>query len=252
MTYTDDDLIAFLNGEAEETLAISIEEAIAADPTLEDRLMALDPGIGAAKEAFEELEGPKEGAINLPLPQSAEKSSGFFGKLLPLAAAALVGAFLVSGFLDPAEDDTNWRVQVANYQALYSADTVGNASFSDAELNAQTSLAAERIGLPDLIVALGETQGLTHVRTQTLQVNGTPLAQIVFKTADGIPVALCGIARTEGGATPEIGFGRMAKMQSASFETNGHSWLLVGGEDPDLILENAKQFRDALNELPIG
>ena len=252
MTYTDDDLIAFLNGEADETLATGIEEAIAADPTLEDRLMALDPGIGAAEEAFEELKGPKEGAISLPPSQSADSSPGVIRKVLPLAAAALVGAFLVSGFLEPPEDDTNWRVQVANYQALYSADTVGSTSFSNVDLEIQTSLAAERIGLPDLILALQATQGLTHVRTQTLQVNGTPLAQVVFKTADGVPVALCGIARTEGSASAEIGFGRMAKMQSASFETNGHSWLLVGGKDADLILENAKQFRDALNELPIG
>lgn len=252
MAYSDDDLKAFIDGTASDELSQRIAVDLATDRALEDRVMALDPGIGAAAPAFAELKGPAKDAVKLPDPAKSETQPGFIRKLLPLVAAGLVGAFLASGFLEPPEDTTDWRVQVANYQALYSLDTVLDAPFSAEELAEQTALASDRIGLSDLATALAEAEGLTHVRTQTLQVNGTPLAQVVFKTADGVPVALCGIASENSAASNEIGVGRMSKMKSAAFETAGHSWLLIGGKDADLIIENAKLFRDALNALPTG
>lgn len=248
MTYTDEDLIAFLDGTASEELAVSIETELAGDTDLEVRLRRLDPLSVPVSDAFSHLEGPAENAVDLPA-INPEARAGSLARFLPLVAAALLGAVVATALMPPSPDAADWRVQVANYQALYGERTVSATQFSSEELAEQTTVAGQEIGLAGLATVPELANGLTHVRTQILQIDGVPLAQIVFRTDDGVPVALCGLPRDSVTAVSEIGVGSMSKMRSASFDTDSHSWLLIGGKDSDLIVENAKLFQSALEGL---
>ena len=251
MTYSDEELVAYLSGKARKELADAIESDLAQDVSLEDRLMALDPMGQPISAAFEHLEGPDEGAIEFPRPSQGSGERSTLLKLLPLVAAGVFGAAVAIALAPPSDDVIDWRVQVANYQALYSKNTVAQNQYSAEDLMQQTALAGQQIGLSGLQVIPSAGNGLTHVRTQTLQVNDIPLVQIVFRTDEGVPVALCGIPLGDATQSIEIGVGSMSKMKSASFDTASHSWLLIGGNDTDLIVENAKAFQSALNELDV-
>ena len=55
MTFSDETLLAYLNGNLDETDAQEIESAVEADPELEQRLMALDPFAPVVRGVFEKL-----------------------------------------------------------------------------------------------------------------------------------------------------------------------------------------------------
>lgn len=248
MVYQDEDLLSYLKGTASERLAQAIEEDMARDAALEDRIMALDPLNAPVRSAFAKVETPDADTfVSIEPPRNP--IVGF-----PLRAAALVAAGVLAGVLGLSVlNDSNaapsWQTQVANYQALYGHDTVAGPQRPSAERLAQTELAGARIGLENLVQTLEATPDLTHVRTQILQVNGVPLAQIVFRTSDGTPVALCGLPLAEGATPQDLQMSDMDEMASATFQTGNHSWLLIGTDDPELISKSARTFQSVLRDL---
>lgn len=246
VAYQDNDLLAYLNGTAPDELARAIETDMAADQTLEDRLMALDPMLAPVRNAFSH--------VTTPNPSEFVPSRSGAARNMPWRAAALVAAGVCAGVLGFAMFEGKaappaWQDQVASYQALYAADTVAGPQRSEEERRTQTIRAGQRIGHADLARAMKASTELTHVRTQILQVDGVPLAQIVFRTTDGLPVALCGLALPGGQTLEGMVLTDMENLASASFQTQNHAWLLIGTTDPDLIATSAARFKDALQDL---
>lgn len=249
MAYTQVDLCAYIDGSASEELARSIETDMARDPDLEDRLLALDPLAEPVRNAFAEVSTPDPAGFLPASGDAGPEEQRFFRKIMPLSAAACVGALLAFGLFFMSSEDQTWRMQVANYQALYTFDTVSGPVGSDLERAQQTANAGLKIGLQDLDKITARAKDLTHVRTQILQVNGVPLVQIVFRTADGTPIALCGLPRDGSAGSDAVTVGTMAQMASAAFETEHHSWLLIGSGDEGFISENAQLFKNALQDI---
>lgn len=248
MTWSTQDLQAYLAGDASAADAAAIEADLARDPQLETRLMALDPLSDQLGGAADAMAGPSDAQMaQWVTPETTQRSFGWSH----LAAAAVVGAVLVgAGWLaNPAASTSNWRVQVATYQALYSPETIAAIAFDADELATQIDTVGARVGFNNLRQITDNIDELELLRGQILTHDGQPLAQIVFASAAGEPIALCLIKRDADADDAEITMANLSGLASASFETENHSWILIGTQDEALIARTARQVAEQLSTL---
>lgn len=247
MSWSTEELRAYLAGEATEADATAIEAALVADPKLEDQLMALDPLAGQLHGAAALIDGPSDAQIGQWRATPPVQPAGFEWR--HMAAAAVVGAVIVgAGWLLSAQSTPDWRAEVATYQALYGPETIATIAFDDDDLTAQVTSVGARVGFNNLIQVTDNIDDIKLLRAQILSHEGRPLGQIVFTTADGQPVALCLIGR-DGDASQGIKMANRAGLASASFESENHSWLLIGTNDAALIARTAEQVMAKLTAL---
>lgn len=243
MTYTDDILYTYLAGSLDADTAYSLEADIADDRELEARLMALDPFAAPIKEAFANIPTPERVTALAQTVQFAQPSSMPW---LRYAAAAMVGVTIgYSTFaIQPGNGPllSDWRDQVAAYQVLYVTETVQGISATPEEISAQFSMANTQIGLDLQQAALGKIPTLDLKRAQVLGFKDQPLIQIAFEGSNGTPVALCIIRNDAGAGALEAE--TLAGLASASWSTDTHSFLLIGGTEQAQITQTASMLID--------
>ncbi len=213
---TDEELVAYLDGELTPDARRRIAQRIAADHDLQRRLILLSGGNRPFRDAFEPLleQAPQarlEAMLaNLPAARTAEaentRPTGRW-RFGTRAAAASLFLFLVgfgAGWLAPAlrqfvrdqivtetaSDEDDWRQAVAEYLSLYTSETLA-AIPDDAAMREQEIAAVGAkmgIGLTPQRVAL---PGLTFKRAQLLEYDRKPLGQIAYLDPDSGPLALC-------------------------------------------------------------
>ena len=262
--FSDEELTAFLDGEAEHTPMAEIERALESDAEIRARLDALRIERDALKRAFD---GLLNAAPAMPAQQRTArvhqlqtppraKSSGWF----PTAMAAMLalgigfgGGYLLrdrlitsDGVLPPVvQKKEGWRARVANYQDFYGQATLAAVNLSDTEAQAQLEMASQALGKKFDLSTLRSSAALEYKRGQVLHLNGKPLIQLAFVAKSGAPVALC-IVKAKPGAKPDLRYKEFRGMKSASWAKNGFDYFLIGGADQALIEETAKVFKDTI------
>ena len=244
-TFTDEDLTAFLDGEADDALAAAIGDALETDAELNARLAALDIPLAPLNQAFDALlaDAPPMPALPEQTPQTAPAprfgwgwGAGTFGTGL----AAGLAVALVTGFGQPeAPPPPGWAAFVASYQSLYTPETLASVTTTDAERVAQLANVSEALGLD--LTTLPDANGLVFKRAQVLGFNGKPLVQLAYQRADGTPVALCIIPAGPDGKP--VSMGAAQGMELARWNTPGFGFLLIGGQDPAPIATEAETFQ---------
>lgn len=251
MTWSTEDLLTYLAGEASEADVAAIEVDLAADPALEARLMSLDPLAEQLRGAGTAISGPSESQVKewTASGEVSVQAGGF--PWWQLTAAAVVGAVMMGAgwFVTAASTAPDWRAQVATYQALYSSETIAAIAFYDEELTEQVTAVGARVKFNNIIQVTDSMDELNLLRAQILSFGGQPLGQIVFATRDGQPIALCLIERDNGQVSNEITMTNREGLASASFDTAEHSWLLIGTKDENVIARAAQQVMDQLAAL---
>lgn len=252
LRFTDAELLGYLENTVSTQEAARIEAALADDTALEDRLMGLDPLAPVLQAGLTLLPGPDlapEAFVavanaNAPQAQNSDTSPFASGvRLVAGFAAGLVLAGAVFAATRPGAPD--WSMAVAQYQVLYSADTIAPLQFTEAELRAQTSMAEAQIGAIRLFDLTEDLGGLQLLRVQTLGLDGAPLIQMVFATEDGAPVALCLMAGAAG--TEDTAVVERAGLASVAFDSPTHRWVLIGTQDADLIGSAAQELQRRLS-----
>ena len=239
--FSDQELSAYLDGEAPEDVSGAIEEALPGDPALRTRLERLR----AAQDGFvAAMEAALAAAPDMPeLPQPlAQKTAGAWPYGLAGVAAGAVLA-LGLGWNVWHRPDPGWRDVVANYQSLYVTETL--APIEQTPEARQADLQRLSAGLGIDLTGLPEISGLSFKRAQQLGFKGKPLAQLTFLTADGGPVALCILrngAETSPGITAEV----LSGLDTYSWTEDGFGVLLVGPKGSDGLENAAEILRDAL------
>jgi len=245
LTFSDDELTAWLDGETEHAPVREIEEALTHDVALQARVNALTLDIDAMKGAFDSLltQAPPPPALSVEIP-SPEKTSYFSGWRSAAAAVALVVAGGL-GYMAGDKQDTSWRGYVAAYQALYINETLATLDRPDEIKANELARISNAIAKPIDLPALQAVKRLDYKRAQVLGFEGRPLIQLAFLTDTGDPVALC-IIRTEDAKSMSTIMGDMEGLTSAKWADKNFEYLLIGSRDKALIKEAAEKFSSTI------
>lgn len=242
MTYNDEILRDFLNGELPEAKSREIEAAMNADEDLQRRVMSLDPIAPIVRESLSGFPIAEKTQPLVDLIEATEKTQPSAWRMpLSLAASLALGLFIGSSFLAP-EPAQGWRMEVARYQALYVNDTIAYANTTPAELTAQFSRASKALGTQLKAETFQSISGLKLKRAQVLGIKGDPLIQIVFEAANGDPIALC---LTKHGR-PAEGTEVLQGLASQSWSNDGVNFILIGGTETDQIASLAASVQSVL------
>ncbi|MEL7090844.1 MAG: hypothetical protein AAFN94_03825 [Pseudomonadota bacterium] len=243
-SFTDEELTAFLDGEADAALAEAIGEALEDDPVLAERLAGLDIPLEPLRAAYDALleTAPPMPALPDATPAPATRFGwgwglGTFGT--GIAAGLAVAVF--TGFGAPTPEPApkpGWAAFVASYQSLYTPETLAAVQVSDADRAAQLAQVSAALGLD--LSTIVDAPGLTLKRAQLLAFNGKPLVQLAYQRDDGTPVALCIIPAGADGKP--VSMGAAQGMELARWNTPGFGYLLIGGQDPVPLAEEAAVF----------
>ncbi|HLP68710.1 MAG TPA: anti-sigma factor, partial [Rhizobium sp.] len=122
-------------------------------------------------------------------------------------------------------ESAEWRDAVAQYMALYTAETLGAARPGREAAAAQLAIVNERLGLsltPEAIALPGSE--FRHA--QILAYDDRPLAQILYLDPEGRPLALCIFA--SGAAQASIASERRYALDIAFWSNGRHAAMLIG------------------------
>lgn len=248
-TFTDEELTAYLDGEADGALHAEIDAALATDPAVVAQIEALDVPLGPIAEAYEALLQDAPPMPDLPevapsvVPAAAPRGRWGWGVgtfATGLAAGLAVAMFTGLGTPAPTpEAPRGWVSFVASYQALYTPATLADANPTADEAARQLAVVSDALGLD--LSGLPEARGLTFKRAQVLGFKDKPLIQIAFSRADGTPVALCIIPSGPDGKP--VSMGAAEGLGLARWNTPGYGFLLIGGTDAAPLEAEAETFQ---------
>lgn len=266
MRPTDEMLTAYLDGELGPEERTALEAKVAADHGASTRLEFLSHGNLAYAEAFVPMldEAPREKLEAmlkaLPSPQIAQangspaQSTSRIGRrgLIAAAIGCLVAgvvadrAFIaVQSSLTQDDEDAALRAEVAEYLALYTADSLLHASTDANEREAQLQFAGQRLGLAldPFAMNLGNLQ---MRRTQLLEYDGKPLGQILYLDPAHGPVALCIIAASSGAKPMQRE--RRSGLNLIYWASESHSFVMAARNPMEDLKARADEIRDQLTD----
>ncbi len=249
--FTDEDLTAFLDGEATGDLAHQIERALEVDTLLQKRLEDLSLPMDELKKAMQQV---TDQAPELPDVLTEDTSIangrlglnkrwGYAGSLAASVLISLViGGVLGKAYFVPTETQ-GWKSYVAAYQSLYVGDTLNSIELTPEQTQKNLDNLSGQMGIDLAKMTTGA--GLVFKRAQLLGFKGKQLVQLAYLSPQGQPVALC-IIRTDKGNTETIGMDKLEGMAAASWRKDGYAYLFIGGQDETVIREGAERFKALL------
>ena len=247
-TFDDSDLVAYLDGELPSEVRAALEERIARDAALGERLSTLQAGGLPFRQTFDAVLGaaPKERLAAMLERELRQRQNRRDGRRKPPAWAAvaaslvmLVGglgagyglrsydmlAFLHGQAGDEEIDTGAWGEMLASNLALYTPESLAmigpQETPSDAELSAlgaklDVTLSADRLALP----------GLTLKQARLLAYQNTPFIQLVYLDPQHGAVAFCIFASGGGVEAPENA--TAAGMNLMYWTNDRDSYMLIG------------------------
>lgn len=238
--FSDEELTAYLDGEADGRLEAALSEALETDTTLQDRLAQLDIPVASIREGYAALlaDAPPMPVLDTPVDRAPlwRGIATFGGGLAAgLAVAVVSGLFSVPD----APSKPGWKAVVANYQTLYGPETLVDETPSQDEQAAQLASVGAALGID--LSELPQPAELTFRRAQLLDFRGRPLAQIAFTRPDGTPIALC-ILQSKTSEDTLVTASLIQEMGTASWQTGTFGFLLVGGDTPADLSSEASYF----------
>jgi len=252
-TYTDEQLVAYLDGQLSAEQTHAIQDQLTSDPALTAQLAALSIDTSAISETFDRVLplGPQINVAALPIDAGAKPATqpaapvvvnkNRFTQLLPLAASVIValgvglfaGLYASSLFENSADNHVaHWQQAVVDYQVLYVADTLPDTAPNENDKARQLAAisAASGMTITDTMVDL---PGVDFRRAQTLGINGSPLIQIAFAGPNGEPFALCFTPVDKPASKPLAQ--AIDGMNTVSWRNGEYGFILVSFADPKQV-----------------
>ncbi|MGR3617567.1 MAG: anti-sigma factor family protein [Paracoccaceae bacterium] len=238
---SDDELTAYLDGEASADMVRDIDEQLEHDTKLQQQLAELNFDKAQLREAFATQQEAAPPMPSLPSPRSNTPA-----RVMPYItglAAGVVLAITVNWAVTPTPW-AKWQRYAAAYQALYVTQTLSWIEPDAGQINAQLAKLGHKFALD--LGPVTDVDGLDFRRGQTLGFDGAPLAQLAFLTVDGTPIAFC-ILREDGqNGSTSMRVGSVEGLAAAEWSRDGYGFLLVGGQDQELIERAAKTLAETI------
>ncbi len=262
---TDEDLVAYLDGELTSDARARMARRLADDHDLQRRLVLLSGGYRPFREAFAPLldQAPQARLeamlVSLPEPTGSSEAVRLphgWGRTARAMAAGLLLflAGLGSGWLattltpmlreqtagESASDD-NWRQAVAEYLTLYTVETL--ATIPDIATVREQELAAVGgrmgIALSPQKIALAN---MFFKRAQLLEYDDKPLGQIIYLDPENGPMALCIIADGTSNAGHQME--QREGLNIVYWSQGRYSFMLIGKAPVPRLQEHASALLD--------
>jgi hypothetical protein len=228
---TDETLVAYLDGELNDAQRQQVENLLADDHQVAERLTYLRCSDLPFRQAFEPLlrQAPVERLGNLlnalPDPPRASMSRrGFLARAAGLLVAGVLADRLFIALRAPAAGQ-GWRASVAQYMALYTPQTLENLDPDNASHTAQLASVGQQLGLTldPQRVAL---PGADFRRAQTLDYDGVPIGQLTYLDPRHGALALC---ITENMAAPAgLADEQRLGLNVVYWSSARHAFMLIG------------------------
>ncbi len=243
MTLSDETLLAYLNGNLDETEAQEIESAVEADPELEQRLMALDPFAPVVHAVFKDV--PQDAPqITLPDRARSQPASQPFRLLAVAASVAIVAVSATLWATRPAP--LGWAQQAAIYQSLYVPETIATLDTAPEALEAQFAQAEATLGRSLNREALSVLPGAELKRAQVLSFKGKPLVQVVFADDQGRPFAFCVIRQGPGAPDKDVNLAVLSGLATATWAEDGYGYMIIGADGQSDLSDRLAAFSEAI------
>lgn len=240
--FSDEDLTAYVDGEVEPSIEMAIENALASNPDLAERLSSLQFSASDLNDAFN---GLLEAAPDMPdLPAGKPVIKGKTKHRVALATTLVFGLILgVSVMIWTTHERPGWMDYVAAYQALYVNRTLADVEADPKSI--EITIAALSATLGYELSNLASNSGLDFKRAQILGYQEKTLVQLAYLSPAGDPVALC-VIRSDGETSSEVSTTMLEDMAAAHWEKDGFEFLLIGGTDQVLITSIAQKMAERL------
>jgi anti-sigma factor RsiW len=225
--FSNEELTAYLDGEASEADRHRIEASKINDPVLSARIAQLEIDTSGIRDAFNSMRAP---AFHVTTKPQAALKHGWWKTAAAVALAFGVG-LLSSQFL---HSTPQWQQQAASYHELYSTDTLAGLVATEAMQQEQMAAVSKAIGKEMSVAQINAGPDFEFKRAQLLGFNKKPLAQIAYASKQGAPFALCIFA--DGAAKiQQPSFKRVGKIDTATWSDGTHTYLVLsGGDENDL------------------
>jgi anti-sigma factor RsiW len=243
---TNEDLVAYLDDAIDPARKAEIDATLASDRSLGIRLAGLDIDKKRLRAAFDDVAAAAPtGRLLAQLEQPAAPQRRGRPRWIAIAAALMMGVALGYGmgsnkFFGPAE---SWQEAIANYQMLYTSETLTPITSDPAKQRRDVADIAAKLGWPIKFEAL-QVPGLDFKRVQLLSFEGRPLAQFSYLDPSGIPIAFC--ATRTGDGDSAIKTGRFRELDAAFWSKNGFGFIVIGAAQTDALRRTAAQLAEQI------
>lgn len=277
-SYSDEDVLSYVDGEMSDDLASVLRIDMASDPELRQRvdvMLASKLPYSTAYDAHPPPTMPESVRQNVATwsqvarnaqtrtqePASAKAVAFPMLKVAAISAVA-IGISFFAGLniadrsdstqhivsLQPdsetmTDEDMRWALRVAEYQTLYVPETVKQTDDSlvkAVELLSRPAIAnTMRAEIPDLTNA-----GYEFARAQQLGYKGDPLIQLVYTAPGKMPLALC-FMPSPGQGRNEISTAVFEGLSSAIWRSSNQRFVIVADETTQAITAIAQEAQKA-------
>lgn len=236
-------LSAYLDGELDSAAAEAVEARLANDGEAKAELDALILADAMAQEQFEaQLDDPVPFALarqikatDLPArPVPARPIWGALAASIVVFALGGVGGYLIKGQTTQVET-AGWLADIADYHVVYASQgrhlvEVGADEADHIETWLGNTVGAQ-FSIPDL-----SGFGLTFEGGRLLVANAKPVAQLMYRDADGIVVALClQQSNADMGGAPTFQERTINGFDFVTWSADGADYVVIGPNgQPDL------------------
>jgi anti-sigma factor RsiW len=256
VSFPDETLVAYLDNELTLEERIAVERAAGIDTEIAARLARLQGNPMDLRDAFAPLllEAPtarlKTILESLDVVDSDNEPVRYKHSLSRRQLIAASAAFLIAGGLSSQalislrhalvpEGAGHWRDIVAAYVKLYTPDTLSNIPDDPALRARELAEVGNIIGLKlsPKAVALS---GVVLKRSQILEYDTTPLAEINYLDANGSPMALCIIPSSQPATGPHMEVRR--GLNIAFWNDGRHAFMVIGRQSLTSLAQTAKSL----------
>ncbi|WP_282607149.1 anti-sigma factor [Pelagibius sp. Alg239-R121] len=179
------------------------------------------------------------------------KTGGSMARLWLVAASVAflvigaAGGFVAGGRYGVAPvAQPDWLSQVADYHGIYAKEKRHLVEVSADETPHIEAWLGKRLDR-NLVVPDLSDAGAVFKGARLLGINGRPVAQLIYQTADGEPFALCVMASGKGDLDPAST--RRADLNMVEWRQDGYAYVVVGWEPEAELRSFADPARESLD-----
>ncbi|CAI1054602.1 anti-sigma factor family protein [Serratia grimesii] len=248
-TYAADELlVAYLDNQLDPQQRQQLEQRLAGEPALAERLSLLERSSLPFKQAFAPLldEAPVQrlrGAwpLTAMTPQPGVSRRGLIAAAVSFLALGIAGDRV---YIQLSQPEDNWRSLVAQYMALYTPETLADVNESATQIDVQLQQTGDRLGmtLPAKQLVLN---GAELKNARVLAYDDRRIAQLTWLDAQYGALALCIIQQT--GKRQPAENERRQGMNVVYWSDSSHAFMLIGHNPTGEMTALAARLQRALS-----